>query len=47
MNSRVLRTELRRSVAPWAGAAVLVLTLALLYLIPGQWTLDNVGWTEQ
>ncbi|KOG85400.1 ABC transporter permease [Streptomyces varsoviensis] len=47
MNGRVARIELRRSVAPWAGALVPVFALALLYLIPGPWAWDTVRWTEQ
>ncbi|WP_030407279.1 MULTISPECIES: hypothetical protein [Streptomyces] len=47
MNSRVLRTELRRSVALWAGAVVLVSALAFLYLIPGPWSRGTVRWTDQ
>ncbi|MFF9764830.1 MULTISPECIES: hypothetical protein [Streptomyces] len=46
MNLRVLRTELKRSVAPWAGLTVLVTGLLFLYLIlgPGESTAD---WTAQ
>ncbi|GEB47999.1 hypothetical protein [Streptomyces cacaoi] len=47
MNGRVLRTELRRTVAPWAGAVVLVLALAFLLLIPGPWSRGTVRWTDQ
>ncbi|GAA1411957.1 hypothetical protein GCM10009639_63860 [Kitasatospora putterlickiae] len=45
--SRVLRTELRRSVAPWAGATVLALSLALLELAPGPWSKGATLWTAQ
>lgn len=47
MNSRILRTELRRSVAPWAGAAVLVASLAFLHLISGPWGKGTALWTAQ
>ncbi|MGW1727475.1 hypothetical protein ACWCQK_31730 [Streptomyces sp. NPDC002306] len=47
MNVRVLRIELRRSVAPWAGAVVLVPALAFLYLIPGSWWTGTTAWTAQ
>ncbi|MFB7473546.1 hypothetical protein [Kitasatospora sp. NPDC056184] len=44
---RVLRTELRRSVAPWAAAAVLAIALALLELAPGPWSQGTTLWTAQ
>ncbi|MFI0977088.1 hypothetical protein ACH4SP_08680 [Streptomyces sp. NPDC021093] len=47
MNLRVLRIELRRSFAPWAGAAVLVAALAFLYLVPGAWGRGTTLWTDQ
>ncbi|MEU8887900.1 hypothetical protein [Streptomyces sp. NPDC048442] len=47
MNLRILRIELRRSVAPWAGAVVLVAALAFLYLIPGAWWNGTARWTGQ
>ncbi|MET7291431.1 hypothetical protein ABZS79_04600 [Streptomyces griseoloalbus] len=47
MNIRVLRIELRRSVAPWAGAVVLTSALALLYLISGPWWRGTTAWTAQ
>ncbi|GAA2067446.1 hypothetical protein GCM10009801_14800 [Streptomyces albiaxialis] len=47
MNGRVLRIELRRSVAPWAGALLLACALAFLYLIPGPWSRGTVRWTAQ
>lgn len=47
MNVRVLLVELRRSVAPWAGAVVLVPALAFLYLIPGSWGTGTTAWTAQ
>ncbi|MFJ6570139.1 hypothetical protein ACIQNU_22230 [Streptomyces sp. NPDC091292] len=47
MNLRVLRIEWRRSVALWAGAAVLALALAFLQLIPGPWWEGTALWTAQ
>ncbi|GGY04251.1 hypothetical protein [Streptomyces djakartensis] len=47
MNSRVLRTELRRSVAPWAGALILTIALAFLYLLDGMWWKGTTAWTAQ
>ncbi|KQX65023.1 MULTISPECIES: hypothetical protein [unclassified Streptomyces] len=47
MNVRVLRIESRRSVAPWAGAVILVPALAFLYLIPGAWWTGTTAWTAQ
>lgn len=47
MNVRVLRIELRRSVAPWAGVVVLATALAFLYLISGPWWQGTAMWTAQ
>ncbi|MFF7993883.1 hypothetical protein ACFZDG_29355 [Kitasatospora xanthocidica] len=47
MNGRVLRTELRRSVAPWPGLVVLVGSLAVFFLIDGIWWRGTAGWTAQ
>ncbi|MFF1649935.1 hypothetical protein [Streptomyces sp. NPDC058240] len=47
MNLRVLRIELKRSVAPWAGAVFLTTALAFLYLIPGPWWTGTTAWTAQ
>ncbi|MEE1735597.1 hypothetical protein [Streptomyces sp. BE147] len=47
MNTRILRIELRRSVAPWAGAVILVAALAFLHLIPGPWSKGTALWTAQ
>ncbi|MFJ8434672.1 hypothetical protein ACIQ9P_25570 [Kitasatospora sp. NPDC094019] len=44
---RLLRTELRRSVAPWAGAAILTAALAFLSLAPGPWNTGTTRWTAQ
>lgn len=47
MNIRVLCIELRRSVAPWAGAVVLTSALALLYLVNAAWGRGTTAWTAQ
>ncbi|NEA62077.1 hypothetical protein [Streptomyces sp. SID12488] len=47
MNGRVLRIELKRSVAPWAGVVVLAPALAFLYLLSGQWRTGTTAWTAQ
>ncbi|WP_217210804.1 hypothetical protein [Streptomyces sp. AC550_RSS872] len=47
MNVRVLRIELKRSVAPWAGAVVLTSALAFLYLLNGAWWSGPTAWTAQ
>ncbi|MFJ5924507.1 hypothetical protein ACIQF6_18105 [Kitasatospora sp. NPDC092948] len=47
MNARVLRTELRRSAAPWAGLLVLGGSLAVLFAIDGIWWRGTAGWTAQ
>ncbi|WP_405680699.1 hypothetical protein OG239_03725 [Streptomyces sp. NBC_00868] len=47
MNVRVLRIELRRSVAPWAGAVVLTTALAFLYLVNAAWWRGTTAWTAQ
>ncbi|MGW1713993.1 hypothetical protein [Streptomyces sp. NPDC002156] len=47
MNTRVLRIELRRSVAPWAGLVVLTTALAFLYLLNGAWWWGTTAWTAQ
>lgn len=45
---RVLRIELRRSVAPWAGAVVLTSSLAFLYLLKSSsWWNGTTAWTAQ
>ncbi|GAA3653758.1 hypothetical protein ACG5V6_10305 [Streptomyces chitinivorans] len=47
MNIRVLRIELRRSLAPWAGAVVLTTALAFLYLVDAAWWRGTTAWTAQ
>jgi len=41
----ILRTELRRSIAPWAGLAVVVLALGFLFLLSGPWWKVPAPWT--
>jgi hypothetical protein len=41
----ILRTELRRSIAPWAGLALLVVALGLLFLLSGPWWKVPAPWT--
>jgi hypothetical protein len=45
VNLRVLRIELKRSVAPWAGAVVLTAALVFLYLVGAGW--GTTAWTAQ
>ncbi|MER5435156.1 hypothetical protein [Streptomyces sp. NPDC002588] len=47
MNVRVLRIELRRSIAPWAGVMVLAAGPAFLYLLSGPWWKGTALWTTQ
>ncbi|MFI7504879.1 hypothetical protein ACIBVL_41700 [Streptomyces sp. NPDC049687] len=47
MNTRVLRIELRRSVAPWAGALVLAGALTVMELLDGGWGTGTTAWTAQ
>ncbi|MFG2370211.1 hypothetical protein ACGFY9_01865 [Streptomyces sp. NPDC048504] len=47
VNFRVLRIELRRSVAPWAGGVILTSALAFLYLVNGSWWNGTTAWTAQ
>ncbi|MER5375643.1 hypothetical protein [Streptomyces sp. NPDC002553] len=47
MNTRILRIELKRSLAPWAAAAVLTTALAFLCLTSGGDGLTVAGWTDQ
>ncbi|WP_370968703.1 hypothetical protein [Amycolatopsis sp. cg9] len=41
----VLRTELRRSIAPWAGLALVVVALGFLFLLSGPWWKAPAPWT--
>ncbi|MFD9358677.1 hypothetical protein [Streptomyces sp. NPDC060031] len=47
MSGRVLRIELKRSAAPWAGLVILGGSLAFLYLINGLWWYGTAAWTAQ
>ncbi|MEV8322627.1 hypothetical protein [Kitasatospora sp. NPDC056731] len=47
MNGRVLRTELRRSAAPWAGIVVLAGSLAVFFPFDALWWHGTAGWTAQ
>ncbi|MFE6610263.1 hypothetical protein [Amycolatopsis sp. NPDC057786] len=46
MNTRVLRTEVRRSIAPWATLAILVVAFGFLYSFSGPWTKAPLAWDE-
>ncbi|RSD13245.1 hypothetical protein [Amycolatopsis eburnea] len=41
----ILRTELRRSIAPWAGLAVVVFAVGFLFLLTGPWWKAPAAWT--
>jgi hypothetical protein len=41
----ILRVELRRSIAPWAGLALLVVALGFLFLLSGPWWKVPAPWT--
>jgi hypothetical protein len=41
----ILRTELRRSIAPWAGLALLAVSLGFLFLLSGPWWKVPAPWT--
>ncbi|MGW2445761.1 hypothetical protein [Streptomyces sp. NPDC001675] len=43
----VLGTELRRSIAPWAGGVLALLALGFLHLISGPWWKGPTMWTAQ
>ncbi|MDT7701970.1 MAG: hypothetical protein QOJ30_4295 [Pseudonocardiales bacterium] len=47
MTGRILRTELRRSTAPWLGVVFVLLSLALLFGLTGPWVHGSAPWTEQ
>jgi hypothetical protein len=47
VNSRILRIELRRTIAPWAALASLVVALGFLYSFSGPWTKELLAWNEQ
>ncbi len=41
----IFRIELRRSIAPWAGLAVVVFALGFLFLLTGPWWKAPAAWT--
>jgi len=41
----ILRIELRRSIAPWAGLALVVVALGFLFLLSGPWWKAPAPWT--
>lgn len=43
----IFRIELRRSIAPWAGLALLVFALGFLFLLSGPWWKVPAPWTAQ
>ncbi|MGI5440581.1 hypothetical protein ACQEV4_25360 [Streptomyces shenzhenensis] len=47
MNMRILRIELKRSIAPWAGVAAFAMALAVMYLVMEKDSLTTTGWTNQ
>jgi hypothetical protein len=47
VNRRILGIELRRSVAPWISAIVLLVALGMFSLLSGPWTKGTTAWTEQ
>ncbi|MFC3450934.1 hypothetical protein [Amycolatopsis speibonae] len=47
MNTRILRIELRRTIAPWATLAILVIAFGFLYSFSGPWTKTPFAWDEQ
>ncbi|MCS7477428.1 hypothetical protein ACFFQW_22040 [Umezawaea endophytica] len=47
MNRRILGVELRRSVALWISAIVVLVALGMFYLFSAPWTKGTVAWTEQ
>ncbi len=44
---RVLRIELRRSAALWAGLLTVVVSLGMFYSLSGPWWKGTSGWTEE
>lgn len=43
----IFRIELRRSIAPWAGLAMVAVALAFLFLLTGPWWHDPAPWQGQ
>ncbi|GAB3716524.1 hypothetical protein GCM10027598_26340 [Amycolatopsis oliviviridis] len=46
MNTRILRIELRRTIAPWAALAILVVAFGFLYSFSGPWAKAPLAWNE-
>ena len=44
---RIFRIELRRSIAPWAGLALIAVTLGFLFLLTGPWWKAPAALSEQ
>ncbi|MEO6087155.1 MAG: hypothetical protein ABIQ18_28985 [Umezawaea sp.] len=47
MNVRILRIEVRRTIAPWAGLAVAVIALGFLFSFSGPWANGPLAWGGQ
>jgi hypothetical protein len=47
VNARVLRIELRRTIAPWAALVCLVVALGFLCIPSGPWSADLLAWNSQ
>lgn len=45
--TRIFRIELRRSIAPWAGLAIVMVALGFLFLLSGPWWKDPAPWFGQ
>jgi hypothetical protein len=45
--TRIFRIELRRSIAPWAGLALALVSLGFLFLLSGPWWKDPSPWFGQ
>ncbi|WP_181770375.1 hypothetical protein [Amycolatopsis pittospori] len=46
MNARILRIELRRTIAPWAALAAVVVAFGFLFSFTGPWTRFPLAWNE-
>lgn len=46
MNARILRIELRRTIAGWAGLVAVVIALGFLYSFSGPWSKEPLAWNE-
>jgi hypothetical protein len=47
VNVRILRIEVRRTIAPWAGLAVAVIALGFLFSFSGPWVNGPLAWDRQ